>query len=370
MRVRFLVPVALLAAVAAAEETTSSWEKWSRERADALVRQGSFEEAIEELNAVARLRPSDVKPLSRAAVLAVEADQVRGKELATGSPLFSLADRMVQEAVPRWGQSDPGLAYAVGRLRYVQRDWGRSWRMLRQAKETGFDPLLSRFWYYRAVVNRSVMLIDQQRFIEAKDSLAEMAVAMPEHPQRNFLEINLAASHRGLDEPEEAMKLLRTVLERTPDIASAHYQWGLILARQGRLEEAVSRLREAMRYASASSDRGTFRNALLQLGDAELKMGKPDDADATAKQALAMDRDDPEALFLQGRVFQDKNDLDHALPLYRRVARLRPDALETLEKLAQVLYQLGLKDEADEVRHKIDDLRRKREANSNGDREK
>ena len=36
--------------------------------------------------------------------------------------------------------------------------------MFRQAKETGFDPLLARFWYYRAVVNRSYLLLDQQRY--------------------------------------------------------------------------------------------------------------------------------------------------------------------------------------------------------------
>ena len=102
MRPRLVLCVVLvLAAVAAAEETTASWEKWSRERALVIERRGQFEDAIEEWVAVSHLRPGDVRSLSRAAVLAVDADHIRGKEFTTGSALYSLAERFVQDAIPR-----------------------------------------------------------------------------------------------------------------------------------------------------------------------------------------------------------------------------------------------------------------------------
>ena len=77
-------------------------------------------------------------------------------------------------------------------------------------------------------------------------------------------------------------------------------------------------------------------------------------------------KDDPEGLFLLGRVKQAQNDLDGALRLFRQSARLLPEAYDTLMNLKMILFQLGETQEADEVGKRLLELQKKRDAELQG----
>ena len=355
------------AAVASAEETTGSWDAWCRTRSEELERMGQFEDAIEELLCLARLHPGDVAPLSRAAVLAVDAPQIRGKELRKGTPAFALVEQCVREAVTRWGHGDAGLAYVIGRMKFAEGNWATAWKMFGQARDTGFDPAIARFWHYRAAVNRAAMQIDAGRLQDAIDDLDGLLRALPGHPDEDSLLINLAAAHHRFQEPDVALALLKRVLDRSPERSEAHYLWGVVLAEQGKLDESLNRLREAMSRAPATPDSRTYRDALLKIIDVQIKLDKVDDAEASANQYLAIAKDSPEGIYARGRVRQAKNDLDGALLDFRRAARMLPDSVDTLVNLKQTLHLLGENDEADAVGRRIDAIRRRRNRDLSGE---
>lgn len=361
-----LAMVLLAAAPAAAQETTRDWELWSRRRAADLERDGRYEDAIEEWTVVARLRPASFEPYSRAAVLAVEMPVLRQQQLESHSPAAQLAEKLIQQGVARGGQGDPGLAYAAGRLQLAAGKWGAAWRLLSDAKQWGFDPVRARFWQYRAAVNRGAMLVEAGRAQEAVEELEFLRRTQPQHPDERTLVIDLAAAKNAMDEPEVAKKLLDEVLAKTPAAADAHYLYSLILVKQGHLEEAEKRFVETMRCATGSFSSREYRNALLKLCDVQLKLDRLDEAEKSAQQFLALSKDDPDGLFALGRVKQGRGELEEAAKLFRRVARMYPQWLDTLVNLKKVLHQMGEEKEAEEIGRRIDAIEQKRAADLEG----
>lgn len=354
------------AATAAAAETTRDWERWSRARAEALEREGRYEDAIEEWTVVARLRPDLVEPLSRAAVLAVEMPILRKQQLEPRSPAADLAERLIQTAVARGGQGDPGLAYAAGRLQLAAGKWGSAWRLLSDAKQWGFDPVRARFWHYRAAINRGAMLVEAGRAQEAIEELEFLRAAQPDHPDERFLLVDIAAARNAMDEPEVAKKILEQVIAKTPGAADAHYLYALILMKQGRLDEAEKKLEETIRYATGSFSDKEYRNALLKLCDVQLKLDQLDAAEQSANRFLSLAKDDPDGLFMLGRVKQGRGQLEEAAKLFRRVARMAPQWLETLVNLKKVLHQMGEETEADEIGRRIVEIEKRRSSELEG----
>jgi tetratricopeptide (TPR) repeat protein len=352
----------LCAAAAPGGETSSTWVDWTERRAAELEARGEYEDAIEEWTVLAQLQPRAVEPLSRAAVLCVEVPVLRGKELTPGSPMFIAAERFVRAGIVRGGQFDAGLAYAVGRLHLAKSKWGDAWRTLTDATNWGFDPVRARWWQYRAAVNRAAMLIDTGRAQEAMEDLERLRKEQPGHVDERFLLIDLAVANHHMQQPEEAKKILDAVLAADPGAADALYLRGVILADQGLLEDAEKTFSETLLHATATYADRTYRNALVRLADVQVKLGKLDEAEATAKRLLDVAKDDPEALFALGRVRQARNDLDGALKLFRRVARMNPESERTLGSLQQVLHLLGLDDEAAEVGKRIEAMDRKHAA--------
>lgn len=363
-----VLPLVLIAAGSSAgAESTESWAKWTKERAEALEAIGQYEDAIEEWTALAQLTPDDVLPLSRAAVLAVEAPVLRGKDLEAGSATLQAAQQFVRIGISRGGQGDAGLAYAVGRIYFAESKWAMAWSTLSDAKQWGFDPVRVRYWHYRAAVNRSASLVDTGRAQDAVDELEFLLKAQPGHPDERLLLIDLAAANLRIQQPEVATKLLDGLLAKSPADADAHYLRGLIHAEGGRLDEAVKCFEDTLRFATASYSDRTYRNALMKMCDVQIKLDRLDDAEKTAARFKVLDKDDADGIFALGRVKQARGDVAGAAENFRRVKRMRPDWTENLINLQQVLHLAGEEKEADEVAKAIADLRRKREAEQSKD---
>jgi len=357
-----LVLVAIAAASSTAGETSDAWAKFSRSRAEQLEALGQYEDAIEEWMALAQLAPDDVLPFSRAAVLAVETPVLRGKDLEAGSSTFGAAQQFVRMGIARGGQGDAGLAYAVGRLYFAERKWAMAWATLSDAKQWGFDPVRVRYWHYRAAVNRSAALVDAGRAQDAVDELEFLLKAQPGHPEERFLLVDLAAANLRIQQPDVAQKILENLIATAPGEADAHYLLGIVFSEAGRLPEAEKCFEDTLRYATASYADKTYRDALLKLCDVQIKLDRLDDAERTANRFKVLDKEDADGLYALGRVKQARGDAAGAALNFRRVKRMRPDWLENLINLQQVLHLAGEDKEAEEVGRSVDEVKRKREA--------
>jgi len=366
MRPRLLLASAVAAcavsASASADDTTEAWVRFSRARAESLERRGAPDDAAEEWLALAQLLPDEVQPSARAAALAVDAPTRRGKDLNPGTAPYKLAEFCVREGAMRGGLGDPALAYAIGRLAYADGRWGAAWKSLGQARDWGFDPVRARYWQYRAAVSRSLLLVETGRAQEAAEELKALLVSQPGHIDEHRLLVNLATALWRVQDVQSATKILDDLVAKSPGGADAYLVLGMILADQGDLDRAQKRLREAMLHASASYGDKTYRDALLHLSDVEVKRNRLDEAEAAARQYLALAKDDPDGLFAMGVVQKARGDLPAAVKSFRRAARQHPKSLETLVNLQQVLSQLHEDAEAKEIGNRIKEINEKRAA--------
>jgi len=133
--------------------------------------------------------------------------------------------------------------------------------------------------------------------------------------------------------------LFRHAIEVTENNYLAHNLLGVALGRQGRADEAITELQEAIRlrpaYAEAHSNLGAALGAQGQLDQAigqfqETIRLKPDYAEAHNNLGVALDR--------QGRV-------DEAVSQSQEATRLRPDYAATHYNLGNALLNKGQVDE-------------------------
>ena len=145
--------------------------------------------------------------------------------------------------------------------------------------------------------------------------------------------------------------LWRTTIARNPNCWMAHNNLGLILAKQGNLDEAIQHYERAIQlkpdYAIALNDMGAIlvrkgqpKEAIPYLQKA-LKIS-PDDPDTRHNLALAIAevyRDDANALVRMGRN-------DEAIIQFKKVLEFYPGYADARHELAVVFLQKGQVDEA------------------------
>jgi tetratricopeptide (TPR) repeat protein len=91
---------------------------------------------------------------------------------------------------------------------------------------------------------------------------------------------------------------------------------------------------------------------LVSLGQGYLCVGKPNLAQATLEDALAIDYNNFDAHFYLGRALYELNDLDGALFEYNLLSNLEPERMEPYYQQGVILARLGKTDEAIKVFNK------------------
>jgi Flp pilus assembly protein TadD len=102
-----------------------------------------------------------------------------------------------------------------------------------------------------------------------------------------------------------------------PDNCIAHEALGLVLAKSGRFDEAISHYSESLRIWPE------YDRALIGMGNVLVRQGKLEEAAAFANKALRVKPDSSEAHFLLGFVLMKQGNNDEAL--YHYFAGLRSD---------------------------------------------
>lgn len=137
----------------------------------------------------------------------------------------------------------------------------------------------------------------------------------------------------------------------SPKKAVEHYEAGLKLENQGKLEEAIREYREAIRLTPK------YPQAAFRLGVCLAAQDNLTEAIALYSAALKSKPDYPEAHLNLGCILASQGKTDQAIPHYLRALKLRPDYAEARFNLALALSEKGQVDEAIREYRKAAELR-------------
>ena len=123
--------------------------------------------------------------------------------------------------------------------------------------------------------------------------------------------------------------LWQYVTSKYPDsVAFAHYNLGIALSEQGKIDEAISSYKRTLTLSPR------HEKAYFSLGYAYLKKGMLDESIPEFKRALTLDPNYAEAHYALGSVYDTKGLSDEAVSEYKRAVTLKP-------RYAEVHYKLG-----------------------------
>jgi tetratricopeptide (TPR) repeat protein len=193
--------------------------------------------------------------------------------------------------------------------------------------------------------------------------------------------VNNALAHNSLGSAlawegrlEEAESHYREALRIMPNQAIAHYNLGVTLATKGRYEEAIAHYKEALRikpdYADAHNNLGValksqwkfeeaesqFYEALriepdyalahYNLGIVLVSQGRYEEAIGHYLEALWIDPDDAKAHYNLGNALMHQGRLEEAITHFSEALRINPDSAKMQYRLGVALVRMGKYDEA------------------------
>ena len=126
-------------------------------------------------------------------------------------------------------------------------------------------------------------LIDLARYAEAEDALKQAIAMCP--PDKLWIPLtDMGHLHRARGEYKAAAAWYRRAIDKMPDEASGHIYLGGVLAKSGRLREAETAHRAAIRCTQGRRD-----EAYLNLGMVLRAEGRNDEAATCFEEALRLD---------------------------------------------------------------------------------
>lgn len=361
-------------APAAGDAAQQRWIDWHRARAARLLAEGRLPEAVEDLRVLTHLLPDDPDPPTQAAIAMVEQICEPPAEPTEDDPLVATVNSLIRTAVQRGAMHDPGIAYAIGRLRFALGDYKVAQRMLAIASRRGFDPIRARLWHYRAVVSDTQRLLSETVYDVAKSRLEDVMRESPEHPNRLAARLNLASVYRKRTDYVIAEDMLKKLVAEEPWMARAHLALGQCYVDLSRNDEAAECLRNAIERSQERDDGGLFSgravllDALLWTTILETRRGDLDAATAALDRFAALRKDTPDEPFLRGTILLRRGGAENAQEaarLLRRCRRMDPARREFYPRLIEALNVIGEVAEAEEYQKelaKMDAARQARDA--------
>ncbi|MDR2614012.1 MAG: FkbM family methyltransferase [Candidatus Accumulibacter sp.] len=177
--------------------------------------------------------------------------------------------------------------------------------------------------------------------LDAAESLARELVASDRHDE---LALHLLAQtvfkQKKPGQAEEAVDLMKAVLDIDPANVSYNNDYGVMLASLGRWNEA------ATAYGMAATlDRNDF-DARFNLALALLRTGQTERARAELDQVLAQWPDLPDALVLEGELLRAEGETTKALEAFRKAIGYGLETPNVYANLGLALEKLGRNEEA------------------------
>ena len=167
-----------------------------------------------------------------------------------------------------------------------------------------------------------------------------------------FLLLAQDAEARGDD--QSAARNYQQALRSNPNAAGAHYALGTAYARVGRYDDAAEEFRKEL--AINPND----PLALWKLGELAL-LTDPEQARRYLERAVSLDSDFPQAILAYGRVLARSGETEKAVEQFRRVIALAPEEDSVHYHLAAVYRCLGRDEEAKRELARFEELAKKKD---------
>ena len=197
----------------------------------------------------------------------------------------------------------------------------------------------------RAFFSLGIALRQEGRLVAARESLDRAIDLSPNHAgahnERGGVWLDLGDIGRAQADFEQAVSLLGSS-DADELRGTLHYNLGLCMMKQDRLEDAVAR------FGVAIELREDFANAYTNLGAVLLKQGKPEAAVEMNRKVVELDPDSPSAQVNLGHSLIKAGHYEEGVKKYRRAIELAPQAPGLIVKLGNVLARLGRPAEATE----------------------
>jgi tetratricopeptide (TPR) repeat protein len=134
--------------------------------------------------------------------------------------------------------------------------------------------------------------------------------------------------------------LFRHALKVTQNNYVAHNNIGIVLAKKGRINEAISEYQEAIRLNPYYPDPN------YNLGNAFLKNGQTDEAISQFRETILLKPDYPDAYYNLGVILARRGQTDEAMAQFQEAIRFKPDFVEARNNLGAALAKKGRINEA------------------------
>ena len=304
----------------------------SIEQAEALLREGKTDAALQALAAVARTETNQAQvnhllglayyqknDYARAVEhlsLSVKATPATSQQYRQAVQLLGLSHYLlghVKEAIAyleqakNWAPNNVELAYTLG-VSYIQiRDTDKS----REAFARMFGvPLASASAH---LINAQMMI--RQRFEELAEKELQRALEIdPKLPQANFLLGELAIYRASL---EPGIEFLKKEIAINPGFAMSYYMLGEAYSRQLKWDEAIAPLQKSIWLNPF------FSGPYIALGKVYLKKDDLANAESILRRALALDPNNYSGHHLLGQVLQRANRMAEAKKEFEIAESLR-----------------------------------------------
>ena len=171
---------------------------------------------------------------------------------------------------------------------------------------------------------------------EAEQPLKVMADATPGVTGR----LSLADYYLGVKRPAEAKAILERVALEEGGFAPARLRQSVIALQEGDRAAAYRLLDEILAKQPKNGE------ALASKADLQFKDGKPDEALAAIRAAIASQPSAAGFHFLHGRILSARNELSEAVAAYQEAVRLNPRLAVASVELARLNLALGKFEEA------------------------
>jgi tetratricopeptide (TPR) repeat protein len=145
---------------------------------------------------------------------------------------------------------------------------------------------------------------------------------LAKNPDSWMVNLNLAKTLAGEDEPAKAWPLFARVVQLAPDLPEAHWNYGISLAEQGKLDEAVAEQTKAIALGG-----DPLPQAYRSRGLALMKLNRLDEAAADFQSAIHLKPDFVPAYLNLKDVYVRQGRMDEAREVFKRAAEIDPSVL-------------------------------------------
>ena len=169
------------------------------------------------------------------------------------------------------------------------------------------------------------------------DCIKEVKSKLKKFPNSLHLLNYQAMAYSALKKDREALISYQKILKNDPSLAGPHYNMGIILKRNGRIEEAVNS------YKKAISLKPDYVQAYNNLGALYKSNGKHERAIEMFTKAKELQPSQPNIYYNLGLIKRDLGLAEEALQFFLKVLDLEPEHTESTLNAESICNELGIK---------------------------